>query len=1109
MIDFKTENLVILHLEGFEEFRDEEEVPYGITPRGITRAVGITESAPYSTLENVEEKDLIEEKTKKVIGQNRERNVYFLTDKGKKKFEELWSEIKDEKIILKSKQEEKEVPLKELEKHLGGRNPISRGLRVIDDENVIDISEFENEVEVFVGRHDELNKLKKKMKNVKEQGTDLIFIEGEAGIGKTSLVSKLRPFAKELGFKFLKGTCQSETSDPYLPFKEAFSDYIEGEKKEKTTTGMAFIGGDQSDQPVKEKELFDAKKKETFYETTKYVKEITQENSLVVFLDDLQWVDKATLDILVYMNDKLEDEPVFFIGTYRPEDVSEDHHLVEAKHRLEREGDLDEMSLEPLTREDTKETITGVLGTEEIPHRFIETLHEKTEGNPLFIKESIRQMEEEGMIDVDKGKFPEKSDEFSMSEMVFNVIERRINRLDDDTVKVIEIGSVIGDSIPFGLLSKTAEMDQIDLLDHVDMLIGNQLWDESPEEELFYFSHELIRETVYDRIKRLKKKLLHKRVANNIEERYEDELQEWYSELGRHHERAENYTDALGYYIKAGEKAESVFANEDAVRTYEKALALSKEVKDEDLDRLEIIEKIAKAYSLLGEYEKTREYLNQGLDVTDKKKEKQRLLRKIADTYHMQGKWDESFEYIEDGLTCVEEENKETCKLLSLKGWSHVQRGLSDEAEDIFEKEKEIAEKIDNKEEMGQVYHDLGTTRLRKGDLEDGIELLEKAIEIRKDIDDKLELQKSFNNLGIVYSDKGDYEEAEKYYRKSLEACEDTGNKSGIAASLNNLGTIQNKRGKLDEAINTFKESLEMSERIGDEHGKAISLTNLASLYLMRGELEKANESLKETSEIREETEDKLGVCIDLSIESTMKKKKGKLDEAIEKIKESKELAKETDSKRDLAIANHRLGEFFFFKGKFEKAIQQQMEAKDMGEEIGARDIESFTREGLARVKLRQGNVDEAIELNEEGLEIAEELNDQELMGTNLLGLAKDKLEKEELEQSYQYLQKVNKIVEKREDPNLSLRNKFLKSKYEKENNNLKKAREIMENALEESKISKDKVWRAKILFELGVIESTIEGETSHKVNQALTMFEEMGMNWWKNKVEEFLSEVR
>ncbi len=551
--------------------------------------------------------------------------------------------------------------------------------------------------EIFFGRKEELKRLKEILKKVKKEGTKIIFIEGEAGIGKTSLVKNFTHISEKLGFNFLSGTCQSETSDPYLPFKEAFNKYIEKKSEERTSSSMAFIGASRG-QKAKDKEMFDAKKRETFYDTTNKVKEIAEEEPLVVFLDDLQWVDKATVDILYYMNETLKGTPILFIGTYRPEDISEDHNLKEMMHRLRMRDKYEKIELGPLTSENTNKIVECILEDEDVPIDFIEKLHDKTEGNPLFIKESLRQMLEDGVINPQEGKYPKREDEICFSEMVQNVIERRVNRLDDETIKIIEIGSIIGGEIPFDLLSKTADIEVMSLLDQIDILLENHLWDERPDNDSFYFSHKLIEDTVYNRLKRLKKKMIHKRIAKNIEELYEEEIEDWYSELAIQNEKAENFKDAVDRYIDAGEKFEEMYATEDALEAYKKALQLA-ESAGKELEERDIIEKIAKCYTLLGRYDDSRKYLEKGLELIKSDKEKQRVFREMANTYYLQTEWEKCFEIIEKGLSISDENNSESAELLDLKGWAHLQNDEKEKAEAAFNKKKEIKEKLGDDDE--------------------------------------------------------------------------------------------------------------------------------------------------------------------------------------------------------------------------------------------------------------------------------------------------------------------------------------------------------------------------------------------------------------------------
>ncbi|MFW6083214.1 MAG: hypothetical protein ACOC7O_01060 [Thermoplasmatota archaeon] len=107
MLPIDIKELILLHLEGFEEFKSEDEVPYKLTPKGITEAVGMSEGKPYTKINELEEDCFIEESERKITGLDRKRNVYFLTEKGLKRESDMWERIKDEKVILQKKGEEK------------------------------------------------------------------------------------------------------------------------------------------------------------------------------------------------------------------------------------------------------------------------------------------------------------------------------------------------------------------------------------------------------------------------------------------------------------------------------------------------------------------------------------------------------------------------------------------------------------------------------------------------------------------------------------------------------------------------------------------------------------------------------------------------------------------------------------------------------------------------------------------------------------------------------------------------------------------------------------------------------------------------------------------
>jgi len=967
MFDLNTKDLILIYLQGFQELRNENEVPYGVTQRGIIEGIGTDESEINNTLQELKEKDLVNERVKSVLGINRARNVYFLSGSGLKKENEIWDNIKNKKVSIKTPNDFKEIKFKKVKNYISGRNPAIEALKRMQDNKAIDLTELDDASDVFVGRRKELKYLKNQLKDVKQNGVNFILVKGEAGIGKTSLVSKLIPFAKELGFEFLSGTCQSEISDPYLPFKEAFNQYME-EESSRQDGRMAFIGIGQGEK-AEDKSIFDANKKKTFYDTTNFIKNLSDRNPLVIFLDDLQWVDRATVDILMYMNNKLDDSPILFLGTYRPEDVSKKHHLMDMKHRLSRKNNVDTLELEPLTYDNTEDTVKSILGKENIPNNFIRIIHDKTDGNPLFIKESIKQMVEDGTVDVDDDIYPKKGEDISTSGLVQNVIQRRINRFDEDTKKVMDIGSVIGGAIPFELLLETSKFDEIDLLDHVDMLIGDQIWEEDPSEEMFYFSHDLIEKTVYEGLRDMKKKLLHKKVAENIKVIYDYKIDEWYSELARHYDEGKDHSKALDYYLKAGEKAEEVYANEDAIKMYERALELADKTEDHDINRCELFETISRAHSLLGHYDKSREYLNDAIELpnTDNKT-KAELHRKIAENWTNMGDYEKALNEIEKSLDLAKDDLKLKSDILSNKGWIFIRRSEYSKAKEIFKEGIEYAERSENDESISQAYHNLGTAYNFLKIFEKAKKNLMKAKDIRENNERWDDLAKTLNNLGVLYENIN-IDKTLEYYNKSLEINEKVGNIAMKNGLLNNIGRVYYYKGKFDKSIKNLTDSLEIRERIGDKYGISLSFVNLGLIYADKGQFDKAIDYHKRSFEIVDELGDNYVKSINLRGLGKIYYLKDELENSYEYYQKAIESSKEGSNKDQTSLSLSYISEYYLGKDQIEKGIEKAKRALEISNEIKTVRENAIAHRILGRLYEEKDKTEKAIE----NLEISEE----------------------------------------------------------------------------------------------------------------------------------------
>ncbi|MEM2900735.1 MAG: ATP-binding protein, partial [Thermoplasmata archaeon] len=224
----------------------------------------------------------------------------------------------------------------------------------------------------LIGREKELSQLKEMLDSMLAGHGGLVFISGEAGIGKTRLIFELRDYAHPLGVHFLTGrSLYHEGSDPYLPFIDALREYFKKEKSEeikvdeKVSAPIGFIGhiggldkiesrsgegaiplgllttfGHESSS--KREEIDIRKERDRMFETVlQLIISISKEKPLILFLDDLQWADSASLQLLYYISRNIRESRVLICCTYRPEDLLESegkaHPLTDTIKRMSRE----------------------------------------------------------------------------------------------------------------------------------------------------------------------------------------------------------------------------------------------------------------------------------------------------------------------------------------------------------------------------------------------------------------------------------------------------------------------------------------------------------------------------------------------------------------------------------------------------------------------------------------------------------------------------------------------------------------------------------------------------------------------------------------------------
>ena len=470
----------------------------------------------------------------------------------------------------------------------------------------------------LVGRSAEFGALVAEYRATREGGPRGVAIIGEAGIGKTRLANEFLLWAEAQGAEVLRARAFEGGDVPYGPMLGALRERVEQERApddllddrwllelsrllpeiRERYPDLSLPAGD----PASAKsQLFEA-----VHQLIMAFVARTKPEPVVLFIDDLQWVDSATLELRQYEWRRWtqENAPVLIITSIREEALEFDPGVSRRLANAGRRMPLRRLSLEPLGPKDTMKLFgaltnggsttgeTAGAGHEEITR----WLYRETEGQPFFLMETLQTLLEEDILSPrlkpDGGySFEVRATDSGALEGVMPAgvresVRGRLSRLDTTATDLLAAGAVLGRGFSFELLFHIANLDEDEGLAALDKAISNRLLREAGSEENsislapsrdFYpmveadyvFSHEKVREVVYTEAGEARRRILHRRALETLEEEGAP-----VAELMRHARGAGLPEKTFRYSLAAGDEAMALFAVEDAAGYYERARSL-------------------------------------------------------------------------------------------------------------------------------------------------------------------------------------------------------------------------------------------------------------------------------------------------------------------------------------------------------------------------------------------------------------------------------------------------------------------------------------------------------------------------------------------------------
>jgi DNA-binding SARP family transcriptional activator len=435
-------------------------------------------------------------------------------------------------------------------------------------------------VSPFVGRREAWARLQRAWRMASASRPRMALIAGEAGIGKTRLAEELIQWARRQGITTATARCYAGEGElAYAPVA-AWLRALPLPRLEPVWRGeLARIlpellaDHDASDDLTPPAPRTEAWQRRRFFEAMARGI-LGGAQPLLLLIDSLQWCDRRTHEWFHYLLRFDERARLLVVGTYRPEDVEGDHPLIPLLHQLRHDEQLTEVDLPPLSRSETG-TLAENLADRELGSSLVDCLYGETEGNPLFIVETVRAGLPDEVRESSSGGFvciPRP-----LPSRMRDALMARVDQLSPPARGLAELAATIGREITFDVLSEATDASEDLLVRGLDELWQRGIVREQGE-EAYDFSHDKLREVIYESLSEARRRMLHRHVAWALERVHADDLDSVLARVAAHYERADERELAVAYYQRAAEAALTAprtgEAEEEAARYRRRASAL-------------------------------------------------------------------------------------------------------------------------------------------------------------------------------------------------------------------------------------------------------------------------------------------------------------------------------------------------------------------------------------------------------------------------------------------------------------------------------------------------------------------------------------------------------
>jgi len=716
----------------------------------------------------------------------------------------------------------------------------------------------------MIGRRSEFERLQDAVDRLREGSGGIVFITGEAGLGKSRLIRELKIENEKLKIEDSKSVPEGndfqssifnlqssiawseaaslsyESTQPYALFQrllrnvygvqegdtsvemwEKFIPILERIPPDMADQGRVFealfAAGRQSSEAQPEGESF---KRQLFDLVLNLVSGWTETAPQVVVLDDLHWSDPASIDLLIHLFKLSEMHPLLLVCAMRPERTAPAWSARETAAR-DYPHRMTEIALQSLSADDTDELVNHLLLVADLPAGLRKRILEKTDGNPFFIEEVVRVLIDNGVVEREdapdgvRWRTRKDVDDIDIPGNLQSLLTARIDRLEEDARRTLQLASVIGRSFYYRVLdtiSRTAATVRSELDQDLNRLQRAEMIRESarlPELE-YAFRHALTQEAAYNTILVRERREFHRQVGEAVETLFADRLEEFYSVLAHHFGEGRD-TRAIRYETLAGDAAFRLYAIAEATSHYSRAVSVLKQGEQAGPETTHL-------YSRLG---RCRELHSEHAAAVSTYEEMAALARKCGD------------------------ERMELAALVALGKVLAIPTPVQDseKAAVLSEQGLAIAARLDDRESETRLLWNFLLLNMYSGHMDAGIPFGERSADLARSLGMQDELANALQDLALAYMAVGKLEKGRQALEEAHTLWGRLNNAPMRAENRTNLGVERLMSGRLQEAVAMYDEGFRIADKIDNEWGRVNNRIFYSQISMVRGEIDRALES--------------------------------------------------------------------------------------------------------------------------------------------------------------------------------------------------------------------------------------------------------------------------